>query len=207
MSPKPTPQSRHFGSTFSFFFLIFTKVSVHRQRLPHLKCESEGTFSPLPTPGHSRYVTIQPSLMISDSHALSSHLPTPSIPAYTSTHAYAFDTHAYALDTLTLDTARTHSTPSRTPSMPPPPTPRIRFKTLTYTYQCPRPQHPRVHVQHPRARVQHPRACVQHSCAHSLTCTGQMPCILGPRHVCKHASRCRRHGKVGGGADTCAGGV
>ena len=59
MSPKPTPQSRHLvGSTFSFFFLIFTKVSVYRQRLPHLKCESEGTFSPSPTPGHSRYVTI-----------------------------------------------------------------------------------------------------------------------------------------------------
>ena len=75
--------------------------------------------------------------MISDSHALSSHSPTPSIPAYTSTRAYAFDTHAYALDTPTLDTARTRSTPSRTPSMPPPSTPRIRFKTLTYTYHAP----------------------------------------------------------------------
>ena len=75
--------------------------------------------------------------MISDSHVLSSHSPTPSIPAYTSTRAYTFDTHAYALDTPTLDTARTRSTPSRTPSMPPPSTPRIRFKTLTYTYHAP----------------------------------------------------------------------
>jgi hypothetical protein len=52
---------RHSHATwfdFQFFFLIFTRVSVHRQRLPHLKCESEGTFSPSPTPGHSRYVTI-----------------------------------------------------------------------------------------------------------------------------------------------------
>ncbi|KAH9988861.1 hypothetical protein BJV77DRAFT_1069812 [Russula vinacea] len=81
--------------------------------------------------------------MISDSHALSSHSPTPSIPAYTSTRAYAFDTHAYALDTPTLDTARTRSNPAYA-SMPPPSTPRIRFKTLTYTYQCPRPQHPRI---------------------------------------------------------------
>ena len=58
MSPKPTPQSRHLVrlSVF-FFFFIFTKVSVHRHRLPHLKCESEGTFSPSPSPGHSRYVT------------------------------------------------------------------------------------------------------------------------------------------------------
>ena len=124
--------------------------------------------------------------MISDSHALSSHSPTPSIPAYTSTRAYAFNTHAYTLDTPTLDTVRTRSTPSCTPSMPPPSTPHIRFKTLTYTYQCPRPQHLRVRVQHPRAHVQHPRA-------HLLTCTGQMPCILGPRHICKHASRCRGH--------------
>ena len=82
MSPKPTPQSRH-SVRLQFCFFIFTKVSVHRHHLPHLKCESEGTFSLSPTPGHSRYVTIQPSLMISDSHVLSSHPPMPSIPAYT----------------------------------------------------------------------------------------------------------------------------
>ncbi|KAH9983977.1 hypothetical protein BJV77DRAFT_1040044 [Russula vinacea] len=100
-----------------------------------------------------------------------------------STRAYAFDTHAYALDTPHLDTTRMRSTPSRTPSMPPPLTPRVRVQHPRVHLSMPRPQHPRVRVQHPRARVQHPRARVQHPCAHSLTCTGQMPCILGPRHM------------------------
>ena len=81
-----------------------------------------------------------------------------------STRAYAFDTHAYALDTLTLDTARTRSTPSRMPSMPPPLIPRVRV------------QHPRVHLSMPPpstpARTRSTPTCTRS--APTRTCTTPM---------------------------------
>ena len=81
-----------------------------------------------------------------------------------STRAYAFDTHAYALDTPTLDTTRMCSTPSRTPSMPPPLTLRVRV------------QHPRVHLSMPPpstpARTRSTPTCTRS--APTRTCTTPM---------------------------------
>ena len=145
--------------------------------------------------------------MISDSHALSSHSPTPSIPAYTLNtcvrfrhprlrpryphprhRAYAFNTLAYALDAPTLDTARTRSTPARTPiNAPALNTRAYAFNTHVHAFST------HAHVYNTHA---HTRSHAQARCLASLALD-----------TCKHASRCRGHGNVGGGADTCAGGV
>ena len=52
MPPKATPHPTT-CSTFLYF-----RLKSHRRPLPHLKCGSEGTRLPTPTPGHSRYVII-----------------------------------------------------------------------------------------------------------------------------------------------------
>ena len=159
--------------------------------------------------------------MISDSHALSSHSPTPSIPAYTLNtcvrfrhprlrpryphprhHAYAFNTLAYALDAPTLDTTHMIQDSHVHPSMPPPSTPAHTHSTPTRT--CSTPVHMRSTPVCTRSTPVRTRSTPTRTLAHM-----HRPDALHP-WPSTHMQACEQvqgHGKVRGGADMCAGGV
>ena len=98
---------------------------------------------------------------------------------------YAFDTHAYALDTPTLD-----------PTLD---TARTRSNTLAYALDAP--------ALNTHMHAFNICACTQPS----LTCAGQMPRILGPRHICGATQACMQMQEVWNGGREgmqmqCAGG-
>ena len=164
--------------------------------------------------------------MISDSHALSSHLPTPSIPAYTLNtcvrfrhprlrpryphprhRAYAFNTLAYALDAPTLDTTHTIQDSHVHLSMPPLSTPARTRSTPTCMRSTPTRTLAHMHrpdALHPWPST-HMQACeqVQGAWKRRRWC----------RHVCRGSVACggfAAHGGVqkecqqGTGAARCA---